>query len=346
MPMSKMRKLACIATALAALLAAPTIVMATPSDETLAKLAAAAEKSGSIVWYESSPDDQAAKISAAFNKRFPNVKIEHVRDTGGNSIAARIVQESQAGSHTASIATSGASLLTPLVERNLVEKIDWTGLGIGHEVAHNDYGVLTTAVLTVIIYNTNLVSAAEAPKNWEDLLNPRWDGKIGLWVRAEGQGSLAEKWGEAKVADYITKLNALHPVFEKSTFPMAQQVAAGETQVALGLYHSAQPAIRKGAPIKVVIPDPAAINALYSFVPAKGGNIAGGKLLALWLATPEGAKAYEDATDRGNPAIAGTRTQAMLKGHTIAVFPIEQSAHEAELIAKFNKLIADGAKPR
>jgi iron(III) transport system substrate-binding protein len=326
-------------------LLAPTAAMATPSDETLAKLAAQAE-SGSVIWYESSPDDQAAKIAAAFNKRFPKVKIEHIRDAGGNSIASRIVQESQAGSRTADIATSGASLLTPLVERNLVEKVDWTALGIGPEVAHNDYGVLTTAVLTVIIYNTNLVTAAEAPKNWEDLLNPRWDGKIGLWVRAEGQGSLAEKWGEAKVADYITKLNAMHPIFEKSTFPMAQQVAAGETQVALGLYHSAQPALNKGAPIKVVVPDPAAINALYSFVPAKGGNLKGGELLALWLATPEGARAYEDATDRGNPAIAGTRTQEMLKGHTIAVFPIAQSAREAELVDKFNRLIAEGGKPQ
>jgi iron(III) transport system substrate-binding protein len=343
--MSEIRNLVCAATALAALVA-PTIVMATPSDATLAALAAEAEKSGSVIWYESSPDDQAAKIATAFNKRFPNVKIEHVRDAGGNSIAARIVQESQAGSHTADIATSGASLLTPLVERNLVVKVDWAGLGVGPEVAHNDYGVLTTAVLTVLVYNTALVAAADAPKNWEDLLNPRWDGKIGLWVRAEGQASLAEKWGEAKVADYITKLNGLHPIFEKSTFPLAQQVAAGETQVALGLYHSAQPALQKGAPIKVVVPDPAAINALYSFVPAKGGNIKGGQLLALWLATPEGAKAYEDATDRGNPAIEGTRTREMLKGHTIAVFPIEQSAREAELVEKFNKLIADGGKPR
>jgi iron(III) transport system substrate-binding protein len=346
MRMPAMRNLACAAAALAALLAAPTLVMATPSDATLARLAAEAEKSGSVIWYESSPDDQAVKIAAAFNKRFPSVKLEHVRDAGGNSIAARIVQESQAGSRTADIATSGASLLTPLVERNLVVKVDWAGLGIGPEVAHNDYGVLTTAVLTVLVYNTALVSAADAPRNWEDLLDPRWDGKIGLWVRAEGQASLAEKWGEAKVADYITRLNAMHPVFEKSTFPLAQQVAAGETQVALGLYHSAQPALRRGAPIKVVVPDPAAINALYSFVPAKGGNIAGGELLALWLATPEGARAYEDATDRGNPAIDGTRTQTMLKDHTIAVFPIAQSDRETELVGKFNKLIADGTQPR
>jgi iron(III) transport system substrate-binding protein len=344
--MPEMRNLARAVLALAALLAMPTVTMATPSDETLLRLAAEAEKSGSVIWYESSPDDQAAKIAAAFNKRFPKVKLEHVRDAGGNSIAARIIQESQAGSRTADIATSGASLLTPLAERNLLVKVDWSELGIGPEVAHNEYGVLTTAVFTVIVYNTQLVKEADAPKNWEDLLNPRWEGKIGIWVRSEGQASLAEKWGEKKVADYIVKMNGLHPLIEKSTFPLAQQVAAGETQVALGLYHSAQPALQKGAPIKVVVPDPAAINALYSFIPAKGGNIKGGELLALWLATPEGAKAYEDATGRGNPAVPGTRTREMLKDHTISVFPIEQAAREAELVEKFNKLIADGGKPR
>jgi iron(III) transport system substrate-binding protein len=30
----------------------------------------------------------------------------------------------------------------------------------------------------VIVYNTDLVSAADAPKDWDDLLDPRWKGKI------------------------------------------------------------------------------------------------------------------------------------------------------------------------
>ncbi len=241
-------------------------------DDNLDQLAAAAAKVGSVIWYESSPDEQAEQIVAAFNRHFPAVKIEHVRDTGGNSIGARIIQESQGSVRTADIATTGWSILTPLIARNLAMQVDWKSLGAAPDLVAPPYGISTTAVIYIIVYNTALVPAADAPKNWMDLLNPRWDGKIGLWIRAEGEAALAASWGEDKVADYIKKLNALHPVLEKSTFPLAQQVAAGELLVGFGIYHTAQPPLRRGAPIKVVVPDPAPVDTLFSFVPAPAQN--------------------------------------------------------------------------
>jgi iron(III) transport system substrate-binding protein len=162
-------------------------------------------------------------------------------------------------------------------------------------------------------------------------------------VRAEGEGALAAVWGEDKVADYIKKLNANHPILEKSTFPLAQQVAAGELLVGLGIYHTAQPPLKRGAPIKVVIPDPVAVDMLYDIVPAQAKNPSGGALVALWLATPEGARAYEDATDRGNPLLEGTKTEALLRGRTIAQHAPEQAKHEAEIVERFNKLLESGA---
>jgi iron(III) transport system substrate-binding protein len=312
-------------------------------DDSLNKLAAEAAASGSVIWYESSPDDQAQKIVAAFNKRFPNVKLEHIRDTGGNSIGARIVQESQGNARTADLATVGNSIMIPLVERNLLAKADWTGLGAAPNTTPSPYAITCTAVIYVIVYNTDLVKEPDAPKNWMDLLNPRWSGKIGVWVRAEGQGALSAVWGEDKVADYIKKLNANHPVLEKSTFPLAQQVAAGELLVGLGIYHTAQPPLRRGAPIKVVITDPAAVDMLYDVVPAHAKNPSGGELVALWLASSEGAKAYEDATDRGNPLVEGTKTEALLRGRTIAQYSPDQSMREAEIVERFNKLLESGA---
>ena len=312
-------------------------------DESLNKLAAEAAKAGSVIWYESSPDDQAQKIVAAFNKRFPNVKLEHIRDTGGNSIGARIVQESQGNARTADIATVGNSIMMPLIERNLLAKVDWTGLGAAPKTTPSPYAITCTAVIYIIVYNTEQVKAADAPKNWTDLLDPRWSGKIGVWVRAEGQGALSAVWGEDKVADFIKKLNANHPVLEKSTFPLAQQVAAGELLVGLGIYHTAQPPLQRGAPIKVVIPDPAPVDMLFDVIPAQAKNPAGGQLVALWLATAEGARAYEDATSRGNPLIEGTKTEALLRGRTIAQYPPEQAQREAEVVERFNKLLESGA---
>jgi hypothetical protein len=74
-------------------------------------------------------------------------------------------------------------------------------------------------------------------------------------------------------------------------------------------------------------------------VPSKAKNPAGGELLATWLATPEGAKVYEDATDRGNPFISGTKTHDMLRGHKASQYSVEESATEARIVARINKMI-------
>jgi len=213
----------------------------------MAKLATEAAKVGNIIWYESSPEAAADKIAAVFHKRFPTLKLEHVRDTGGNSIGGRIVQESQGDTRTADVATSGAAIMMPLKERNLMKEFDWRSYGLSADLAPTPFGVVTTSVVYVIIYNTQLVKEADAPKAWEDLLNPRWEGKLGIWVRGEGQGALAAAWGVDKVVDYVRKMNTRKPVLLPSTFPLAQQVAAGEILVGFGLNHSAQIPVRRGA---------------------------------------------------------------------------------------------------
>jgi iron(III) transport system substrate-binding protein len=309
------------------------------ADDAMNKLADEAAKAGDIIWYESSPDDQADKIVAAFQKRFPKLKLEHIRDTGGNSIGGRVVQESQGNARTADVVTTGAAILLPLVERKLIKEIDWRGYGLNEQLAPWPAGAVTTSVVYVIVYNTALVKAAEAPKSWDDLLDPRWDGKIGIWVRGEGQSELSAVWGVDKVVDYVRKMNRLHPVLLPSTFPLAQQVAAGEIQVGFGLNHAAQVPLRRGAPIKIVVAEPVPIGTLYSSVPAKSHNPSGGALVALWLATPEGAKIYEDATDRGNPFIPGTKTYDLLHGHTLAQFPFDQADREAATVQRVNKMI-------
>lgn len=317
-------------------------VSPTAEADSLADLAAKASPKGEVIWYESSPQEQSDRIIAAFNQRFPAIRITHIRDTGGNAIASRIIQEVQGDARTADIATSGDTLIWALRARDLVEKVDWVALGADPKLAPNQYGIATTAVIYVLLANTDLVSAAEAPKNWNDLLDPRWNGKIGTWIRAEGLVALAADWGEAKVTDYIEKLDTLHPFLFKSTFPLAQQVAAGEVSVALGLYHAAQPPVSRGAPIAVAFPDPVAVGFLYSFIPSAAKNKEGGELFALWLASAAGATAYEDATDRGNPLIAGTKTGQLLAGRKLAQFLPDQAEDEARLLERFNKLLAQG----
>ncbi|NQU70850.1 MAG: extracellular solute-binding protein, partial [Rhodospirillales bacterium] len=58
-------------------------------------------------------------------------------------------------------------------------KFDWTTLGIDPALKASEFGVKSHDVsLAFVSYNTNLVKSSEAPKTWDDLLNPKWKGRI------------------------------------------------------------------------------------------------------------------------------------------------------------------------
>lgn len=291
---------------------------------TLEKLQKAAYEEGKIVWYESSPESQFAKVEAAFNKRYPKIKLEQVRLRGAD-VGTRIIAESQADAPTADVATSGLDILIALDERRLLTKANWTDLGIARDLIATPYALRSMAVIYCISYNTNLVSEADAPKHWEDMLNPKWKGRIGIWEKPSALSLLTPAWGEKRVIEFTKKLAEQKPVVYQSSFPLNNALAAGEISVGIIIYHTAVPTIKKGGPIKLVFASPTPYEPLCSVIPLKGAHPNAAKLFIAWLHSFEGARAYEDATDRGNPWISGTETYEMLKGRKLSTFTPEQS---------------------
>src|ERR1700704_2524792 len=99
---------------------ATALVVAGPAAraDAVQELAAAAAKKGPVIWYESSPPEAILKIAAAFNKRYPDIKTQFVRNTGGGGIAARVIQESEAGAATASFFPGDVAQLIPIKPRS------------------------------------------------------------------------------------------------------------------------------------------------------------------------------------------------------------------------------------
>ncbi len=309
-------------------------------------LAAAATKKGPVIWYESSPPEQILKIASAFNKRYPDIKIQFVRNTGGGGIAARIIQESEAGAATASFFIGDGAQLIPLNQRKLLLSSDWRSLGVDPTLVTTPYAVAATAALGVLIWNKQRVADADLPKTWDELLAERWRGKVGQWVRAATLGTLAKAYGEPHMRDYTRKLIALKPMIYASTFQLAQQVAAGEVDIGMGLYHSAQPVIAAGAPLGLRFLDPTPVNTLYGAVVAKGGNPEGAQVLLAWLSTLEGAKAYEGAIGRGNPLIKGTETAERVGSHKLVEYSFEDAATIEKLDAELTAMLMAADKTR
>lgn len=328
--------------AAAAALAGAALLGHAPAGQAdvLGDLAAKAAKGPDVVWYESSPEDQIDKVIAAFNKRYPKVNVKFVRLVGGNELASRTVQEMQARGVTGDVLTGGADHIWQLHERGYLHQMDWTQIGIPKTLATTDFTVATAASIYVLLWNTNKVKDAEVPTTWEQVLDPKWTGRMGSWVRAAAFAQLAQAWGEDKAEAALKRFIALKPFLFKSTFPLAQQVAAGEVDLAIGFYHTSQPPIKAGAPLKLRALDPTPMHTIYTSISKTSRNLDGAKLFVAWLSSPEGAKAYEDATSRGTHLLEGTRASELVEGKNVAEWPPEKTDHLGALSEKYNKMLA------
>src|SRR5690349_24885339 len=140
----------------------------------------AARKEGKVVWYTSLALTSSEKVAKLFETAYPGVKVE-VHRTGSQRILQRMMQELQANIKNVDVVhTSDAGHYVFLKEKKLLAKYTPAGVdGFPDGFKDKDgyyYGLRAT--VNAITYNTKAVSASEAPKNWKDLLDPRWKGKM------------------------------------------------------------------------------------------------------------------------------------------------------------------------
>jgi iron(III) transport system substrate-binding protein len=313
-------------------LAATALAPVAGSAETLDQIKAAAEKEGKVVWYDSLPRDQGDAILKEFQKAYPFIKIAEYLEVPGAAKTARITQESRAGGPTADVTLDGPAADMRFQAEGFVEAVDWKALGVetSDERTPNKYLIAITAPLFGVLYNTNKVSEAEAPKTYDELVNSKWAGHAGTWSRAIGFVILNADWGEEKTDAYVKKFAALKPRLYRSTYAAAQSVGAGETDVIFTIYHTALPTIEQGAPVKWKFLEPVPVSALYGVLLKYGKNPNAGKLLLKWLGSDEGALVYEKISKRGNPFIKTTETAKLLAGKKVSMFDPETEVKKSK----------------
>jgi iron(III) transport system substrate-binding protein len=219
----------------------------------------AAKKEGKVVWYTSLALPTAEKIGKLFEAAYPGIKVE-VQRTGSQRILQRVMQEQQANLKLVDVIhTSDAGHFVLLKEKKLLMK--YTPAGVDAFPAgfkdKDGYYFTLRATVNVIAYNTKLVSAAEAPKTWKDLLDPKWKGK--LVTAHPGYSGVISTHVLALVHlhgwDYFKQLAQNKLMLVQSAVDPAGVVASGERVVAVdgGDYYYYQMK-KKGNPIEVVYP--------------------------------------------------------------------------------------------
>jgi hypothetical protein len=81
---------------------------------------------------------------------------------------------------------------------------------------------------TALVYNRNLVKPGEAPKTYQDLLDPKWKGKMMFDPEAAFiMAAMEQVWGKEKARDYLARLAKQDLIFRRGTTLTSQLIAAG-----------------------------------------------------------------------------------------------------------------------
>lgn len=219
----------------------------------------AARKEGKVVWYTSLALSSAEKVAKTFEAAYPGIKVETHR-TGSQRVLQRLMQELQANIKNADIVhTSDAGHFVLLKEKKLL--MQYTPAGIEKFPSgfkdRDGYHYGLRASLSVIAYNPKLVSAAEAPKTWKDLLDPKWKGKLVTahpgysGIIATHVLALANLYGW----DYFKQLAQNRLMLVQSAVDPSGIVASGERPVAVnGGDYTFYQSKKKGNPVEIVYP--------------------------------------------------------------------------------------------
>lgn len=219
----------------------------------------AAKKEGKVVWYTSLALPSAEKVAKLFEAAYPGIKVE-VHRTGSQRILQRVMQELQANIKNVDVVhTSDAGHFVLLKDKKLLAKYTPPGLD-GFPAGFKDkdgyyYGLRAT--VNVIAYNTKIVAAAEAPKTWKELLDPKWKGK--LVTAHPGYSGVISTHVLALVHlhgwDYFKQLAQNKVMLVQSAVDPAGVVASGERPVAVnGGDYTFYQTKKKGNPVEIVYP--------------------------------------------------------------------------------------------
>jgi iron(III) transport system substrate-binding protein len=223
------------------------------------KLVEAARKEGKVVWYTSLALPTAEKVAKQFEAAYPGVKVE-VNRTGSERILQRVMQELQANIKNVDVIhTSDAGHFVLLKDKKLLAR--YTPAGVEKFPAgfkdRDGYYYGLRATVNAIAYNTKIVPAAEAPKTWKDLLDPKWKGKM---VTAHpGYSGVIATHVLALVNllgwDYFKQLAGNQLMIVQSANDPSGVVASGERPVAVdGGEYTFYQIKKKGNPVEIVYP--------------------------------------------------------------------------------------------
>jgi iron(III) transport system substrate-binding protein len=304
-------------------------------------LIAGAKKEGVLELYAPSTltPEGAQRLGEAFNKKYGlNIKLNFTPAGSMTRDVGKIVSIATTGQpqewdvmliHDAGHAT--------LWLKKLHKIYDYTKVGVAPQAIQYDSGTVILAnQFALPAYNKQFVSAKDVPKNWQDLLDPKWKGgKLGMSTATHHIARLATLWGESKTTEYVKALAAQQPILGPLG-TIYSRLQLGEVLVAITLtdsfVHQAKVA---GSPIVHAEDVTPVISPAYNAGVLGGApHPYAGHLFCAFLPTPSAQEVLQKFGGHTSVLVPGTPAHKFVQGKTT----IYMKQEHAEMVDRLTRV--------
>jgi len=292
-----------IAVAIAGLVLAGSLARAAEDWQPDPAMLAAAKKDGEALFYTPLIADQIVRpLVKAFESRVPGVRIQFVRTDAVGTIV-RMINEAQAGKVQSDVwcITDG---LTPLLQRGLVAEFEApSAKGLPPALVDpRKHWVAVGLAIRSLAYNTDIVPKAQAPKSYQDLLDPRWKAKMAWNPKSMSGaygfiGTVIKGMGEERGMAYLRALAKQNVVpLPISIRAVLDRVIAGEYAIGLEMNNThAAVSAALGAPVQWVPLDPVSETVHIAGLTKSGPHPNAGRLFVDFMVSRAGQEVFRES---------------------------------------------------
>jgi iron(III) transport system substrate-binding protein len=224
------------------------------------KLLAAAKKEGSLTFYTAIAENDMRPLAADFEKK-TGIKL-NVWRAGSDKVLQRAITETAAKRYEVDVLHMGAHQMEALHREKVLQPVTSPLFKdmIKDAVAKHREWASIMLVVWVQVYNTNLIAKADLPKSYQDLLDPKWKGKLGIEADdSDWFAAVCGQLGEAKGIKLFQDIVAANGISVRTGHTLLNNmVGAGEVPLALTIYnYIPESAKKKGAPLDWFVMEPA-----------------------------------------------------------------------------------------
>ena len=262
-----------------------------------ALLEAGARADGRLMVYTSGVDTQIGPLINGFSGRYPFVKVDRFR-ASNEELIPRILEEYRAGRYDFDALETTTDSTSLLKEANALQPFRSPEL-TNYPKDSIDPDSMFAPVRESYVglgYNPTLINADEAPKSMDDLLDPRWKGRMTIAGSATGVrfvGNIVLTKGQ----DFLKKLGEQQiRVQNISGRALADLVVAGEVPLAPTIFDShVTDSKSKGAPIEWLPLEPTVVNLGAVAIASHSPHPNAAMLFLDYTLSEEGQKLYKGA---------------------------------------------------